>query len=669
MASWRDEILREFTPNVSRLTLAADPDALLLEEGVLEGIRARGFELVPFEDRVAFRYAYESRFRSRWDRGERTDLVVVLHSPMGDLGELPYDLLQAGRRLAFSLGDIFPNLSYPVVAELDRAELDALYAAQTRYTPGQLGDNATKDFVLRHVFEIAPESIRQPSDLLRALLRRHYRRQRIPAALDDRLVSVLRKDRAFDDWPLERLVGDPDAFFAFLQERWAVFLDREAAKERGGVREDAGGYGLRMQGPADLPFDHDDIRVYIDNLFAEGLLEPVSHPGAEALTRSWAGIGVRTDPLADRIRRLRKLLDRVESSLPGEDARYVEWFTFARGWAQLAVLLNEPPVFEEEAVVARALALQGRVDDRFLAWVSRRFAGLANLPPAPPVMLHHIPRFLARELGGARDIRAALVVMDGLAMDQWLIVRNALVARRPEFRFREEAVFAWVPSLTSVSRQAAFAGRAPVYFPDALGGTAREPALWKQFWVDHGLEPRQVFYAKGLGDGDMGPLSEAIAQPYVRVAGLVVDTADRIMHGMELGAAGMHNQVRQWAEQPYLERLLSMLLDCGYRVYITSDHGNIEARGCGAPQEGAVADVRGERARVYPDKTLRSRVKSRFPDAVEWDSPGLPDDYCALLAPHRRAFIQEDRRTVSHGGVSLEELVVPLVQLEARSRG
>src|SRR3990172_6618624 len=112
MSSWRDQILRDFTPKVARLTLAADPDGLLLEEGILEGIRERGFELIPFEDRIAFRYAYESKFRSRWDRGEHTDLVVVLRSDAGDISGLPFDLLQAGRKLSFSLGDIFPDLSY-----------------------------------------------------------------------------------------------------------------------------------------------------------------------------------------------------------------------------------------------------------------------------------------------------------------------------------------------------------------------------------------------------------------------------------------------------------------------------------------------------------------------------------------------------------------------------
>ncbi|MGB2773865.1 MAG: BREX-3 system phosphatase PglZ, partial [Anaerolineae bacterium] len=227
MSSWRDQVLKEFTPKVARLTLVADPDGLLLEEGILEGIRERGFELIPFEDHIAFRYAYESKFRSHWDRGEHTDLVVVLRSPASDLGSLPYDLLQAGRKLSFSLGDIFPNLSYPVVTALDRGDLDALFQAQKQHAPGTLGDNATKEFVLRHVFGIAPELTKQPADLLRVLLRRHYQGQRIPRILDERFIQLQRQNSTFDGWPLETLLSDREAFFVFLQERWPIFLDHE----------------------------------------------------------------------------------------------------------------------------------------------------------------------------------------------------------------------------------------------------------------------------------------------------------------------------------------------------------------------------------------------------------------------------------------------------------
>jgi len=80
-----------------------------------------------------------------------------------------------------------------------------------------------------------------------------------------------------------------------------------------------------------------------------------------------------------------------------------------------------------------------------------------------------------------------------------------------------------------------------------------------------------------------------------------------------------------------------------------------------------VADLRGERVRVYPDATLRSMVKERFPTALEWEPVGLPDTFLPLVAPSRKAFIAEGQRTVAHGGISIEEVIVPLVQIEKKS--
>ena len=664
--SWRSQILREFTPKVARLTLVADPDDLLSEARMVATLRECGFDLIRFGDPIEFRYAYESRYRSKWDKGLDSDLVVILSTQSSSLITLPFDLLQAGRRLSFNLGDIFPNLSYPVVTALDRGDLDALYEAQKRHAPGQLGDNATKEFVLRHVFEIAPELVKQPSDLLRVLLRRHYRGQRIPTDLDERFIQLLRQNNVFDDWPLETLVSDREAFFAFLQERWPIFLDREAAKGTSGVCEDKKPYGLSIEGPVELPFDHHDIRVYIDNLFVEGVLHSVPHEHADTLSRTWVGIGVRTAPIEDRSRRLGKLIDSLEASIPAEDAKHTDWFHFARGWAEAILLANDQAEAISEPPGTRIKNLQAQVDAGFAAWLFKRYAGLVNLPPVPPVMLHHLPRFLARQMGEDRTAKIALIVVDGLALDQWLVVREALATKQPGLRFREQAVFAWIPSLTSVSRQATFAGKAPIFFPNSIQTTDKEPALWAQFWADQGLMPNEVVYLKGLGDGGLENVSEALSHPKARVAGLVVDKVDKIMHGMEMGTAGMHNQVCQWAKQPYLNTLLDLLLDRGFRVYLTSDHGNLEAEGCGRPSEGAVADLRGERVRIYPDAALRGKVKERFPDALEWGTVGLPEDYLALLAPARRAFVQEKQRAVSHGGVSVEELIVPLIQIERR---
>ena len=678
MPDWRDRILKALTPGVARLTVAADPDGLLLEAAIFDAIRERGFEIVTFEDPVAFRFDYESRFRSRWDRGEGAGLELVVRTDSRDLAALPCDLLQAGRRLSFGLDDLFPAFSHPVVASLDRSDLDALYRAQERHRPDRLGDDATRDFVLWHVFGFAPELVRRPPDLLSFLLRRHYRGQRLPRLLDERLAQLLRRGGAFASWPLEAILPDRDAFFAFLQERWPLFLDRLADSAGGAeLRDVKGVFHFKTGGPADLPFDHEDIRVYIDNLFVEGMLRPVSHESGTALRGAWAAVGVRIDPEADRRRRLRRLVETVGATIPGMDANHRDWTAFAFRWAELGVLLSETaaaaradpgsliagPRATQADTGSSIAGLRADMDRAFLAWVERRYAGLHNQPPAPPVMVHHLPRYLARRLADDPRRKAALVVVDGLALDQWLVLRDILAVQRPGFRFREGAAFAWIPTITSVSRQAIFAGKPPLHFPASILRTDREAALWTRFWADQGLTGRETGYARGLGDGPLDGVHELLSRPKIRALGLVVDKVDKIMHGMELGTAGMHNQVRQWAGEGFMAGLLDALLDAVFAVFLTSDHGNVEAEGRGRPAEGAVADVRGERARLYPDPALRSRVKEWFPDAIEWPGPGLPEDCLALLAPGRTAFVREGERIVGHGGVSLEEVVVPMVEI------
>ena len=667
MSSWREEILKEFTPQVARLTLVADPDGLLLEEGILKGIEERGFDLIPFEDHVAFRYAYESRYRERWDRGEMTDLVVVLRASAPDLRLLPYDLLQAGRKLSFSLAELFPNLSLRIVEALERGDIDALHEAQAHERIDRpLGDNQTSSFVLRHVFKVAPETIRDSAGLLSFLLERHYKGLNIPGILDDYLIETLARNGNFGAWLLNVIVPDREAFIAFLQERWPIFLDRTVSTGEP-LRTNRIVHELEITGPRDLPFDHPDVRVYIDNLFLEGMLEPVPHASIRDLALKWTAVGVRVDAAQDHRDRWERLVETVRGTIPSVESRHQEWQSFAPRWAQLMALRHGLDAESLSETRSSFEELRDRVDEAFLTWTRERFDTLHNQPASPPVMVHQIPRLLARHLEETRTGKVALLVMDGLAFDQWVVLHAVLRGQRAKLWFREGAVFAWIPTLTMVSRQACFAGRPPLYFPASIHTTDKEPRAWTRFWEDEGLTPTEIGYEKNIRDlPDLERVEQVVSHPRIRAIGLVVDKVDRIMHGMELGSAGMHNQVRQWAEQGMLAGVLDILMKRGFKVWLTADHGNIEASGCGRPAEGSTADLRGERVRVYSDFALRARVHERFPDAIAWPPTGLPQDYLPLIAPRREAFVRQGDALVGHGGVTVEEVIVPFVRIEQR---
>ncbi len=664
--NWRDTLLQAFQPQVARFTIVSDPDGLLLEETLGQAIRSRGFDLQVYENSIQFRYLYETIYRPRWEANESLELVLVVQDDEQVVDKLPYDWLAQARRLHFSLSELFPNLNYAMVATLDRSLLDSLYQAQSVQHPGKLGEQATRNFILRHVFDIVPEIIQQPEDLLHFLLHRHYNRLPLPPILDDYLVRVLSEKPVFAGWPLAQIIPDRQTFLDFLQERWPVYLQSIAGEKDLAIKEMANQYTLSLSGPSLLPFEHDDVRVYIDNLFIEGILKPVENFRSQVISKSWAAVGVQQSASSDRTQRLERLLEKLEGDVPNADQPYTAWAAFALRWAECSSLWHNLTEKEKKKYHTVYDRLQSRVGVHFQDWLQKRYSGLVTLPGT--VMVHHIVRQMRSQIEQSLSTeKVALLVIDGLAFDQWVELRQVLVEQRPEIELDERAVFAWIPTLTSVSRQAIFSGRAPFYFAGSIHITEKESALWSQFWAEAGFQPAQVAYLRGLGEtGSLERVSDVLASHSPRVLGLVVDTVDKIMHGMQLGSSGMHNQVRQWAQQGFLARLITLLNQAGYTIYLTSDHGNIEATGCGKPNEGASADLRGERVRIYPSPELLTKTQLSFSGSIAWTPVGLPPNYFPLIASGRQAFIAYAEKTVAHGGIALEEVIVPFVQIKTR---
>src|SRR5690606_12866509 len=133
--------------------------------------------------------------------------------------------------------------------------------------------------------------------------------------------------------------------------------------------------------------------------------------------------------------------------------------------------------------------------------------------------------------------------------DQWVQVRESLVKACDKLMFNELSCFAWLPTLTSVSRQALFSGLRPREFPDDIESTSREPVYWKRFWQDQGVRPSDVYFQKSIKrNDDLPALEDKLSSPSVKVAGLVVDTVDEIIHGAVLGKQGVATQIANWCE-------------------------------------------------------------------------------------------------------------------------
>ncbi len=628
--------------------------------------------MIPFDDPVAFRFAYETRYRERWDQGEETPLVVVLRIREGNESAVPFDLLSRARRhgrvLRFGLPELFPQLAPSVVEALDRGAYEPLWGAVQDQEPAELGENATKDFVLRHVFELVPELVRSPAALLAMLLRRHFEGTPLPRVLEVRLVEKLQATGRFADWPLESIVPERARFFRFFEERWTLFVKRKASADGGELAELAGADWPQVPGPMDLPFDHSDVRVWIDNLFVEGLLEPVSGVPAERFAGTWMAAGVAGTASSGLEVRLEKLGARLEEELPGAEADPQEWLALARLWAELLEIHWRIPSGADPKIAA----LRDRIEGSFQPWLRRWYSSLANLPFWPaPTMVHHVPHWLAHAAAKSGDPRRrqALLVFDGLSLGQWAILREGLRDLPASTRIDEGGAFAWIPTLTSISRQSIFFGGSPFYFASSLGTTAKDESHWRRFWEDRGLSRAEVeFLLQKQQEPDAALFERVLAaagRPGVRKLAVVVSLVDAMLHGSVTGSRGIAAQLRDWVPTGSFRSLLTGLLTKGYSLVLTSDHGNVEAEGIGKPNVGVVADERGERVLLLPDETIRSQSRQIVPESEAWPPWGLPPNALPLLAPGGRAFLAPGARAVVHGGSSLEEVIVPFVQIEA----
>lgn len=657
MSTWTDRILQEFPADLSRFWIACDPDDLLLDERILHDLRERGFEVLPFEDPVSFRMEYEERYRAAWDRGHQgASMALVLQLHGTDLNALPWDYLRMGRKVSLSLADLFPRLSYGVVRQMDSELHEALFLAHNKRATQPLGEGSTKDFILTHVFRFNPDVITRSEDFWREVLRLHYRGAALPDLLAQHVASIL-KDTPLGYLPIAELLSSKSYMVRFVQNAWGRFLS-----QRGIQSDRASNDATKAFLEIPVPFEHPDVRVIVDSMFLEGALQPVEVQDSPAELPEWVKVGLVNDPQA-----LGKLVSegvrRLAADLPAVDASHRDWVEMARRLGEIISRFNNLSTSVAQPIQQQVRALQRLADDRLKDWLFQHFADLPSLPTArAPVMVHHVPRYLSLRRTAGEE-RIALLVFDGLALDQWTQIREHLAARVPGFSAEEGGCFAWLPTLTSVSRQALFSGLKPREFPNSIETTSQEPSLWTRFWQENGLRKSEIIFQKGLKRTEqLAELEEAISRPTTKVAGIVVDMIDQIVHGAMLGKRGIAGQISAWCDTGFVEKLLLLLTAQGYEIYLTADHGNVDAEGIGRLSQGVVSELRGERVRTYRSDALAASVPSEI-NGFRFDIPGLPPDFLPLYAGTRGAFVPKGDQIVAHGGISVEELIVPFVKI------
>jgi DNA-binding response OmpR family regulator len=311
---------------------------------------------------------------------------------------------------------------------------------------------------------------------------------------------------------------------------------------------------------------------------------------------------------------------------------------------------------------------------------------------SPPLSVDVVGEFVAPYLKEGRQV--FFVVVDCLRLDHWLVMEPLLA---PFFNIRRSYHYAILPTATPYARNAIFSG----LFPAEIA--AKYPKLWQteqdedhslnrhehRFIDDQlaemgvGLQPGS-HYTKVLdaaeGQNLVRRISSLNAAPLVCV---VYNFLDMLVHGRSQSELlqeiapdeqGFRSLVQSWfAHSSLFETLKKIARTKGVAV-LTTDHGAV--RGSRASL------IHGDRQtstnlRYKHGKNLRCDAKEALlitkPPAWGLPQAGLgtnfavaKEDFYFVYPSHFNEYQRQYRDSFQHGGISLEEMVLPVAVMEPR---
>jgi CheY-like chemotaxis protein len=316
---------------------------------------------------------------------------------------------------------------------------------------------------------------------------------------------------------------------------------------------------------------------------------------------------------------------------------------------------------------------------------------LANLDGArPPLSIDVVSEFLLPIL--KRDRAAVFVVVDCLRLDQWRALEPLLA---PFFDVETTHYYAVLPTATPYSRNSLFSGLFPgeiaSRFPQWWGHqddeslNMHERELLEAHLLEvHGATP--VRYQKISTSHNSDDLERHMGTAIAPdgVSAFVFNFVDLLTHGrsesqilyeVARDEIALRQITKQWFERSALFSLLKEAAARKISVLLTTDHGSIH---CNTPatvyaKRDATANLRykfGEDLRAErPDQALLfpDEDAMRLPRRGSGANTLLATNDCFFVYPTKlREYQSRYRGSFLHGGVSPEEVILPLALLTPR---
>lgn len=301
-----------------------------------------------------------------------------------------------------------------------------------------------------------------------------------------------------------------------------------------------------------------------------------------------------------------------------------------------------------------------------------------------PLLSHHV--FREKVFPLLEDNKVMVILIDNLRLDQWKIIEKEIVDL---FRCDEENLFsAILPTATQYARNAMFSGMMPGEIQE------RHPNLWVDEHEEGGKNAHEEelcrIQLKNLGIKSTFNYEKILNQRagkkllenYKDLLNfdlniLVYNFVDMLSHArtemdmireLAFDEASYRSLVHSWFQHSYLYDLLKQLSQHDIKLVITTDHGAIRVSN--------PVKVIGDRQtsvnlRYKQGKNLNFNKKDVFeiskPGEVGLTKANVSSSYIFasdtnfMVYPNNyNHFVNHFRNTFQHGGISMEEMMIPV---------
>lgn len=316
---------------------------------------------------------------------------------------------------------------------------------------------------------------------------------------------------------------------------------------------------------------------------------------------------------------------------------YNEWFAIAEAKARIDCMAVQYDLNLDTT----------EINMRFRDYILGQYGKLSSsIDRESPVLVSKAMDFMHEH-----SKRFIIVVMDGMSEFDWRILSKSFHG----IHYQQTAAFAMIPTVTSVSRQCLLSNKYPRELVNPWS-QSKEKQEFIACAKNMGFVDTQISYQRGY-DADFGAL--------IRCGAVIINDIDDMVHGQKQGRIGMLNDVGVMAKQKKLVDMVRRFLSAGFDVYISADHGNTTRRGMGKlMSSGVETETKSRCMMVLKGFADKESIKEKY-GLLEFPRTYLPKDYDYLICDIGDSFDVKGEEVMSHGGISIDECVVPFIMIKA----